>query len=242
MSQYDKIAKVYLETDVSLTKKYVATPTFFKILGATENKKIIDIGCGSGYSTRLMSNVGYLVGIDSSRRQIVLAKKIEKFKKQGTVYDHINICKESYKEFKEFDKATAFYLLHYAKTKKELFTMCKNIADCLKSGGKFVALNSNPDYPEQENLKYEILATLEKGRVEGTKRKITYLLPNKSLSFNTYFWKRKTYVDALKKAGFRRIQWHAPIVSQEGIDMQGKKFWKELIERPFICGLTAVKS
>jgi len=106
-----------------------------------------------------------------------------------------------------------------------------------------IALNSNSDYPGQNSLKYEIRAVLEKKGMEGSIRRVTYFLPNKKpLSFTTYFWKKETYIDALKKAGFKKIQWHPMVVSQKGIDLLGKEFWKELIEHPFICGLTAIKS
>ncbi len=242
-SSYDQIAKSYLKTDSSLTKKYVATPTFMRLVGKTKDKRVIDFGCGSGYSTRLITNAIYLMGIDSSHEQIILARDIEKDKNQGIIYKQLDISKDINMKFKAFDKATAFYLLHYASTKEELYTYCKNIARFLKSGGKLIVLNSNPEYPEQLNRKYGVVATLENGLVEGTKRKVTYLINERELcSFNTYFWSKKTYEEALQKAGFRNIEWHIPLVSKEGVKIRGKEFWKELLEEPFICGLTAIKS
>ncbi len=240
---YDKIANSYLRTDLSLTKKYVAAPTFIKLVGRTKNKRVIDFGCGSGYSTRLMTGASLLVGVDSSLKQINLARKIEKIEKRGIIYSQADINKSTFLKFKEFDKVTAMYLLHYASTKEELYIICKNIARSLKSGGKFIAINSNPDFPEQTNRKYGITATFEGNLVEGARRKVVYLLFNEEIcSFNTYFWKKETYEGALQKAGFRNIKWYLPIVSQEGLDVLGKGFWKELLEKPFICGLTATKS
>src|SRR3954451_23387465 len=44
----------------------------------------------------------------------------------------------------EFDLAVAAYLLNYARDRAELGAMCRGIAGCLKPGGRFVTVNSNP--------------------------------------------------------------------------------------------------
>jgi len=41
------------------------------------------------------------------------------------------------------------YLLNYARTKEQLLDMCRAIADNLKSGGRFVSINNNPDQPSE---------------------------------------------------------------------------------------------
>jgi SAM-dependent methyltransferase len=44
----------------------------------------------------------------------------------------------------EYDLAIAAYFLNYAHDRAELNAMCSGIARCLKPGGRFVTVNSNP--------------------------------------------------------------------------------------------------
>jgi len=240
---YDLISEAYSKIDSSLTKEFFAKPTFLKLLGKTRGKKVIDLGCGSGYSTRLIKETGSkeVVGVDISSKQILLAQEIEREKLLGIRYYECDVVRLSSK-FKNFDIATAFYLLHYASTKDELYKICKNIYNSLKPRGRFIAINGNPDYPLFESAKYGIKVEIIPPIFEGAIRKVTYFDGNKKIcSFNNYFWKKDTYEVVLKNAGFEKIEWHNPIISKEGIKKFGKEFWNELIKNPFICGLTCIK-
>ena len=44
----------------------------------------------------------------------------------------------------QFGLVVAAYLLNYARDRQELAAMCRGIARCLKPGGRFVTVNSNP--------------------------------------------------------------------------------------------------
>ena len=246
MSQksYDLIAKAYSKTDFSLTKKYVAGPTIVKLLGNTSGKRIIDVGCGSGYSTRLVRLTGSsdVVGIDLSSQQILIAQDVEKKQPLGITYHQSDVSNDSFLHFRDFDIATALYLLHYASTRDNLYVICKNIYHSLCPNGRFIAINSNPDNPLLENEKYGITAKMLLSSVEGAARTVTYLDEDQQLcTFETYFWRKETYEAALTTAGFQDIEWHKSHVSEEGIQRFGKRFWDELLENPFICGLTGKK-
>ena len=246
MSQqlYDLIAEAYSKTDSSLTKEYVAKPTLVTLLGDTSGKKVIDLGCGSGYSTRLVRGTGSneVVGVDVSSQQILIAQEMEKKKPLGITYQQSDVSDDSFLQFHDFDVATALYLLHYASTKDELYTLCNNIHHSLRPGGRFITINSNSDNPTLENAKYGITAKILPPVVEGATRIVTYLDEDQQIcSFNTYFWEKETYEAALTNAGFEEIEWHRLQVSEDGIRRFGKQFWDELLENPFICGLTCIK-
>jgi toxoflavin synthase len=240
---YDLIAKAYSKTDSSLTKEHVAKPTLANLLGNTRGKRVIDPGCGSGYSTRLVRNTGSndVIGVDISAEQIRIAQEFEQRDPLGITYYQHDIGEPL--QFQDFDVATALYLLHYASSKDELQRFCENIGDALRAGGRFVTINSNPDHPTLENPKYGITATINPPVVGGSPRIVTYLDEKEQLcSFTTYFWGKDTYEEALTNAGFENIEWHNPIVSEEGMRRFGKQFWDEFLDKPFICGLTCTKT
>lgn len=241
---YDTIAEAYYKTNSSITKEFVVKPTLIKLIGDTNFKRILDLGCGSGYSTRIIREAGLneIVGIDISSKQIAIARDIEQKNPKGISYYQGDVRDISSLQFKNFDVVTAIYLIHYASTKDELNVICKNISSLLKVGGKFVSINSNPDHPTTDNKKYGIIVNIDCPIFNGAKRRVTYLDGKEQLcSFETYFWRKDTYESALSAAGFKEIEWHRPIVSEEGISTFGKTFWNELIENPFICGSTCTK-
>ncbi len=240
---YNFIAEAYSKTDSSLTKEHIAKPTIVSLLGSTRGKRVIDLGCGSGYSTRLVRETGSsdVLGIDISSEQIRRAQEFEQRNSSGIVYYQYGIGESL--PFQDFDVAIALYLLHYASSKEELQRFCENISKALRSGGRFVTINSNPEHPTLENQKYNITATINSPVVEGSPRIVTYLDEKKQLCrFRTYFWGKDTYEEALTNAGFIDIEWHKPIISEDGIRRFGKQFWDEFIEKPFICGLTCTKT
>ena len=241
---YDLIAEAYSKTDFSPTKEFVAKPTFLSLLGDTCGKKVIDFGCGSGYSTRLVRGTRSreVIGVDISAQQIRLAQEMERANPGGIVYHQGDVTSDSFSQFRNFDIATAIYLLHYASTKDELYAISNHINGALRPGGRFVAINSNPSHPTLKNKKYGITAEISSPVHDGATRTVTYFDAEAAIcSFKTYLWQKDTYVKALTTAGFKDIQWHKPIISEEGIQRFGEQFWKELLESPFICGLTCTK-
>ncbi len=241
---YDLIAEAYCKTDFSPTKEFVAKPTFLSLLGNTNDKKVIDVGCGSGYSTRLVRGAGpcAVVGVDISAQQIRIAQEIEQKSPLGIVYHQCDIASDSFLLFQNFDLATALYLLHYASTKDELYAICNQISGVLRPGGSLVAINSNPDHPVLKNKKYGITTEIFSSIHDGATRTVTYFESEVAIcSFKTYFWRKDIYVRALSSAGFEDIRWHTPVVSDEGIQLFGEKFWGELLGSPFICGITCTK-
>ena len=244
MAQYDQIAEKYKEAEEAITKKYVVEPSFIKLAKTAKNKRVVDLACGSGYFTRKLEGIGAseIVGIDISRKEIELAKAIEEKRKGKIKYFVGDVANFDFSKFEKFDVATAVFLLHYAESKEKLIKICKGIYNSIRAGGKLIVINSDPENSLQSDKKYEVTATAKLPLREGDIRKVTYFLSGKEIcSFDTYFWSKKTYDDALKKAGFHNIKWHQIIVSEEGIKKFGKPFWKDLLDNPYITGLTCDK-
>lgn len=233
-AEYDNIADQYKKAAIEkrIHRQYVLIPTFLHFLKDVKNKTVLDLACGEGFWTRIIQEKGAakVVGIDLSKKMIDLAKKDEKTNPRIEYFVY-NVAKLP--KIGEFDLITAMFLLHFSKTKKELFSMCENIHKNLKTGGRFFAMNSSPTHPFQNNKKYDFTMKAKKPLKEGDIIVTTIFKEGVKLcSFKAYFWKKETYETALKEAGFKTIKWHNPIISQEGIEMFGCKFWKEYLETP----------
>lgn len=230
---YDEIAQKYSEALKSLKRKYTLENTFLRCLGKVEGKKVLDLACGEGYYSRLLKERGAnkVCGIDISPNMLDIARQCEEKKPLGIQYQCFNVAEMP--KLGEFDIVAAAYLLHYSKTKEELFKICKNIYNNLKPDGKFITMNLNPSQPLQPDKKYDSTILAAGPLNEGALLEVTLYLDNRKIcSFNNYHWQKQTYEVALKEAGFRSINWHQIKVSKEGVKRFGSKFWENYLKQP----------
>jgi len=243
MAEYDKIAKVYDDVeDKRICRKYGYDYTLLKVLGDLGGKKVLDLACGSGYFTRQIKLAGAeeVVGIDISEGMIKVAEESEKESPLGIRYlvgDVIDLGK-----IKEFDVVCGSFLLHYSKTKEDLSKMCKNAYKNLRNGEKFVTINNNPEHPLTEGVKYGSTVRADLPLKEGDELTVTLFVDGgESISFLNYHWKKETYEEALRNAGFKDIKWHSLEVSKEGVEKYGAEFWEDYIKDPYLSVIVAVK-
>ena len=118
-----------------------------------------------------------------------------------------------------FDLAVAAYLLNYARNREELGAMCDSIARCLKPGGRFVTVNSNPGLDFQaapSDRKYGFETSMGSDLYEGGPFITwTFFLENGSFSIENYYLDVSAHEEALRSAGFREVRWHPPRLSPQ---------------------------
>lgn len=127
--------------------------------------RILDVGCGSGIDLSVYAKMGFasLSGIDPSSKFIEEAKK--------ALGDSADLKEGTFEcipyEDSSFDVVTSRFALHYS---KDIQTSLNEVARVLKSGGRFVAVISNPtaDAEEQRDASGNITITLFKGSVTIT--------------------------------------------------------------------------
>jgi len=223
-------------------KTFVLSPSFFKVLGDTTNKTVLDVGCGDGYFTAKIKRCGAskVVGIDISEDMIKLAKQREDEEQIGIEYLVHDATKMP--KLEEFDIATATLLLHYARTKEELQDICHSIAKNLKKEGRLVALNNNPLIPVFDHSKYGEVAKPKGELKEGVELIIELDDGETKFSFSNYYWKKETYEEALRLAGFIDIKWHNLIISKEGIEKFGSEYWQDYLDNQRLTILEAIKA
>lgn len=95
--------------------------------------KILDLGCGPGLYTKVLSEHGYdVIGVDLSRRSISYAKEQD----NKTTYICSNYLDLKYEN--EFDFITLIYCDYGALTKPERIQLLKIIYKALKPNGKLI--------------------------------------------------------------------------------------------------------
>lgn len=95
--------------------------------------KILDLGCGPGLYTKILSDEGYdVTGIDYSRRSIAYAREND----TKTKYIYQNYLDIDYSE--EFDVITLIYCDYAALTLDERKVLLSKVHRALKSNGLFI--------------------------------------------------------------------------------------------------------
>jgi ubiquinone/menaquinone biosynthesis C-methylase UbiE len=148
-TNYDPIADEYKRAKQQPWRAHIEAFTLMQLIGDPTGKAVIDIACGEGFYTRMTRQRGAakVTGVDLSEKMIGLARVSEAQQRLGI--DYIVGDGRDLGPSAEYDLAVAAYFLNYAHDRAELNVMCGGIARCLKPGGRFVTVNSNPacDFP-----------------------------------------------------------------------------------------------
>jgi ubiquinone/menaquinone biosynthesis C-methylase UbiE len=138
----------------------------------------------------------------------------------------------------------AAYLLNYAQTRTELQAMCDGIARCLKPGGRFVTVNSNPACnfsTAPAYRKYGFETSVAGPWIEGAPVTWRFYLENSVFELENYFLDVAIHEAALSAAGFREIRWHGPQLTADGRATYAPDFWSSFLECPPVTFLECIK-
>ncbi|HTI49785.1 MAG TPA: class I SAM-dependent methyltransferase, partial [Planctomycetaceae bacterium] len=143
-TNYDPIAEQYKRAKLQPWRTHLESFTLLHLIGDLAGQRVLDVACGEGFYTRLLRARGAtkVIGVDLSPRMVELARHEETARPLGIEYrvgDGRDLSLEEPQ-----DLVVAAYLLNYARDREELAAMCRGVARCLKSGGRFVTVNSNP--------------------------------------------------------------------------------------------------
>ncbi len=243
-ANYDTIAQQYKKSKELPFRLYIEAYTFFNLLGDLGGKSLLDLACGEGFYTRQLKQKGAarVVGVDNSEKMIELARQQEASQPQEIEYIVGDVLELG--EIGSFSLVVATYLLNYAQTKEQLLKMCQSIFANLKPGGRFVTVNDNSEqqsasYPTTE--KYGFIKSVDEPLIEGTPIKYTFKVDGEKFSFDNYYLSRATYEWAFQSAGFKEIRWQKPIVSPDGVRLEGQEFWQDFLDYAPMVGIECVK-
>ena len=240
-TDYDPIAEQYKQSKEQPWRRYVEAFSFMNLIGDPANKAIIDVACGEGFYTRKLRKAGAskVTGVDLSEKMIALARAAEREERLGI--DFMVADARDLRFDVKYDLAVAAYILNYARDRGELTAMCRAIAGCLKPGGRFVTVNSNPrcDFSSAPSYrKYGFETSVVGDFREGAPITWTFHLDDSQFQIENYFLDIDTHEQAFRTAGFQEIQWHRPAIAPEGKAAYGGEYWSDLLEHPPIILIT----
>ncbi|MDA0911573.1 MAG: class I SAM-dependent methyltransferase [Proteobacteria bacterium] len=141
-------AKYYC-TNSDLQKKIAID--LFQYHQFSHDEKILDVGSGDGYITRLMSQYGCITGIDSSHSMIDFANKHNSNKMTTFVESAIL----NYDTKKKYSLITAFNSIYWCGDINNIF---KKVHDLLEKDGRFLIVT----YPKESPYWSPIIDLLKK--------------------------------------------------------------------------------
>ncbi len=226
-TDYDPIAEQYKRSKLQPWRTFIEAFTLLELVGGADALAVLDVACGEGFYTRALANLrpARVVGVDLSAGMIELARKQEAAHGLGIEYfvgDARNLGWDG-----QFDLVVAAYLLNYARDRGELGAMCEGIARCLKPGGRFVTVNCSPtlDFSTAPSYRKYGFETRVIGPFrEGAPIAWKFYLPDGTFEIENYHLEVPIHEDALRRAGFGEIRWHAPRLSPVGVAEQGHGF------------------
>jgi toxoflavin synthase len=232
-TDYNPIAEQYKRSKQQPWRAYIEAYTLLELAGDLSGKAVVDLACGEGFFTRLLRREGAerVVGIDLSEGMIELACAQEAEEPLGI--DYVVGDARELALAPEHDLAIAAYLLNYARDRSELSAMCDGIARCLKPGGRFVTVNSNPalDFRTAPSYRKYGFETKAVGAFpEGAPITWTFFLEDGSFDIENYFLDVGIHEEAFRSAGFREIRWHSPRLSPQGEAACGRAFWASFLD------------
>lgn len=241
--QYDAIAEQYRRSKESPLRHHVEAHTFMQLLGDVRGKHVLDLACGEGFYTRRIRAAGAerVVGVDVSREMIQLAREEERADPLGIEYVRADVTDlDASRGLGQFDLVSAAYLLHYSPDEAALVRMCVNIAAHVRTGGRFVTLNENPDQPAERFAGYEQYGfnkTLEPPLRDGARITYWMIAGRDMFRIHAHWFSRATYERVLTASGFRSVTWHPLLLDPAGIAACGREYWQEYLANPPVVGL-----
>jgi toxoflavin synthase len=242
-AQYDHIGSKYDEYARTATQKRAERYTFFRMVGALDGQRVLDLACGFGFYTRLLKQHGaaQVIGVDISPEMIRLANQQEQAEPLGIAYqvgDAVTLSRLG-----RFDLVTAVYLLNYATSQEQLLGMFRSAYDNLVVGGRFIAYTVNPAFTlhKPNSTKYGVTVLHEEPEEDRYACEAEFVT-EPPFRVRWYRWSQATYEWAMKEAGFQAFAWHPSEVAPADIAHYGKAYWRDFYDNCLVIGLMCQKA
>ncbi|WP_102794338.1 class I SAM-dependent methyltransferase [Bowmanella denitrificans] len=237
-TDYNGIAAEYRRAKLHPWRQHIEMFMLSELVGDLSGMRVLDLACGEGFHTRMLRYRGaaQVMGVDISAAMVALANEQESKRPLGI--DYIRCDVRELALAKQFDLVFASYLLNYAESADDLSLMCQVVADHLKPGGRFIGINSNPDYSG------ELLSMRPYGFTrdpapteEGMPFSYRFFLPgDQMVAITNYHLSRQTHEQAFKQAGLTELQWLEVQVSPAAQADYLPGYWDAFIQyKPVVC-------
>jgi len=214
------------EEELFLLKPYLDA------IGSTEGKAILDVGCGSGWITKIVAeNAKKVVGIDNSKNLIDIAKSENS--SENIQYELLD-AEDMGSINEEFDTVISALTLQLVTPKEKLLTVLKKCNSKLNDDGKLIALVPHPCFVNQNAREYNKY-TFEKEFnyfVDPQEYSVELKSQKGPLKFKANFYNLETYSTLFNKAGFVIEKIIEPRVTEDLIN-EFPDLWDLELKKPF---------
>lgn len=187
-------------------------------VGDLSGRKVLDLGCNDGSSSRLLWELGAerVVGVDRYAHNVKKAKSLD----SNVTYTVGDAVTGDFSKFGPFEVITGFLLTSCVKDVEKLGRLIGNVRRHLPVGGELFALIPNArtragefTAPGSEPGTYFQTGLREAMEAQG-------------------LFSEERYSQLLTNAGFDRIRFYPSLVSIEGLLALGTKAWAKQIANP----------
>ncbi|MFE5736206.1 class I SAM-dependent methyltransferase [Streptomyces celluloflavus] len=246
-SQFDDLARAYESTVASMAvRKHLEYPSYMAAVGELGGLAVLDLGCGTGVYSRRLRERGAerVVGVDISEGMLAYARAREAEERIGVEYlarDITNPVEGPDADLDgAFDLVAGVYVSPYAPTVSRLHGLFRTARRALPAtGGRFVTYALNPEVATQpgyySGYDFDLVHAepSDSGAVpEGAPLRLTISVPERTFSVIAYHWSRDVQEGAARDAGFTRLRWIRPHVSEEGLRLLGEAYWTPYLDCP----------
>ena len=241
-AQYDHIGSKYDEYARTATLKRVERYTFFRMVGALDERRVLDLACGFGFYTRLLKQHGaeHVLGIDVSPEMIRLARQREQAEPLGIAYQVGDAV--ALPQLGPFDLVTAVHLLTYAPSKDQMLGIFRSVYTNLAAGGRFIAYTNHPEFTlSKANCTKYGVTVLRLEPEEDRYACEAEFVTDVPFRVRWYQWSQATYEWALHAAGFRDFAWYPSEVAPEDVARYGEAYWRDFYDNCPVIGLVCQK-
>lgn len=241
-SQFDTAVAAYESSMEEMPfREHVEAYSFLNAVGDIRGRNVLDLGCGSGLYARRLRRAGAAraVGMDESIAMVEHARRREEREGLGVEYVAANAADPAAGDLPDiagsFDVVTAVYVLPYASSREALEGFCTTARRALRAtGGRFVAAVLNPGFSTdpQWYRGYGMLLSSQQSPAEGTPGHLRAWVGPEVLDLDFFRWSAEAHEQAFKAAGFDRVSWGRPTVSEEGRAKYGEAFWANYLDCP----------
>ncbi|SCK62364.1 Methylase involved in ubiquinone/menaquinone biosynthesis [Streptomyces sp. AmelKG-E11A] len=241
-SQFDTAVAAYERSMEEMPfREHLEEYSFLNAVGDVTGRDVLDLGCGSGLYARRLRGAGAarVVGMDESDAMVEHARRREEREGLGVEYLAANATDPGATHLPgiagAFDVVTAVYVLPYAPTREALEGFCVTARRALRpTGGRFVAAVLNPGFntDPQWYRGYGMRLSVRQSPAEGTPGHLRAWVGPDVLDLDLFRWSAAAHEQALATAGFDRVSWIRPTVSEEGLAKHGEAFWENYLTCP----------
>ncbi len=236
-NDFNELSKPYAFSDKKVDKLYSTLPTVLSIAGDMHGKRVLDLGCGSGFFAREASDLGGIViGLDNSLGQLERARSAggDILYLERDIFLH---------PFPASDLILAPYVANYAQSVRELSLLLYRAYEALPFQGILILVLDEPVRDDKRRFGFtkEFLDSDRPCSDGDIIRVGLYVEEQEICSLRSYYFSFETVCSLLKRSGFRFIRKHKPIVAEDGIRKMGSRFWDGYVEDSGFIYLCAQK-